>query len=50
MLDKTAFRSHSKDKDMEILGDFDAFHGTKGALGSYNYLFADCHVGDRKGY
>jgi prepilin-type N-terminal cleavage/methylation domain-containing protein/prepilin-type processing-associated H-X9-DG protein len=58
MLDKTAFRSGSKPSDMEAMGDFDAFHGKKpldvsqkdSTIGSYNYLFADCHVGDRKGY
>ena len=66
MLDKTAFRRSSKPSDLEAMGDFDAFHGKKPAasndseeakaaakadsIGSYNYLFADCHVGDRKGY
>jgi Tfp pilus assembly protein PilE len=64
MLDKTAFRRHSPLKDMEIMGDFDAFHGSKltveagerygenlePPIGSYNYLFGDCHVGDRKGF
>jgi prepilin-type N-terminal cleavage/methylation domain-containing protein/prepilin-type processing-associated H-X9-DG protein len=50
ILDKAAFRSTIKTSDMEAMGDFDAFHGTKGTLGSFNYLFADCHVGDRKGY
>jgi prepilin-type N-terminal cleavage/methylation domain-containing protein/prepilin-type processing-associated H-X9-DG protein len=49
-LNKRGFRSSIKDKDMEAMGDFDAFHGKKGELGSYNYLFADCHVGDRKGF
>jgi prepilin-type N-terminal cleavage/methylation domain-containing protein len=64
-LDKTAFRRHSPLKDMEIMGDFDAFHGAKltvtagerydpdtvvPPVGSYNYLFGDCHVGDRKGF
>ncbi|MDO8303419.1 MAG: hypothetical protein Q7T18_09265, partial [Sedimentisphaerales bacterium] len=29
MLDRTAFRSHSPLKDLEIIGDFDAFHGAK---------------------
>ena len=64
MLDKTAFRSNSPLKDLEIIGDFDAFHGSKltvdagqrydeniePPMGAYNYLFADCHVGDRKGF
>jgi prepilin-type N-terminal cleavage/methylation domain-containing protein/prepilin-type processing-associated H-X9-DG protein len=66
ILDRTAFRSGSKLSDMEAMGDFDAFHGKKPipaddtpeafdaakaeTVGSYNYLFADCHVGDRKGF
>jgi prepilin-type processing-associated H-X9-DG protein len=63
LLDRTAFRSYSALKDMEAMGDYDSFHGPKQTatagsrydestvppVGAYNYLFADCHVGDRKG-
>jgi prepilin-type N-terminal cleavage/methylation domain-containing protein/prepilin-type processing-associated H-X9-DG protein len=55
------FRSSVKAKDAAIMADYDSFHGNKpvevdyyadasSTLGSYNYLYADCHVGDRKGY
>jgi prepilin-type N-terminal cleavage/methylation domain-containing protein/prepilin-type processing-associated H-X9-DG protein len=52
------FRSSIKAQDAAAMADFDAFHGKKpsdpnqayNTMGSYNYLYADCHVGDRKGY
>jgi prepilin-type N-terminal cleavage/methylation domain-containing protein/prepilin-type processing-associated H-X9-DG protein len=66
MLDRRAFRSGIKVSDLEAMSDFDAFHGKKpvpkdnseealaeaqaNTIGSFNYLFADCHVGDRKGF
>ncbi|MCK5113968.1 MAG: type II secretion system protein [Phycisphaerae bacterium] len=32
--------------NVPVMNDYEAFHGEPGTLGSANYLFADCHVGD----
>jgi prepilin-type N-terminal cleavage/methylation domain-containing protein len=57
ILDKKSFRSGIKASDLAAMSDWFAFHGKQpeadkldSAVGSYNYLFCDIHVGDRKGY
>jgi len=35
-----------KEKNINVMSDFDAFHGTPGRPGAKNYLYADWHVGD----
>ena len=37
------------ERDVHVLYDYRPFHGKKGKVGSVNYLYADGHVGDRKG-
>lgn len=32
---------------INVLNDYESFHGKKGAVGSVNYLYADSYVGDR---
>jgi type II secretory pathway pseudopilin PulG len=35
-----------KEKNINVMNDFDPFHGPAGRPGSENYLYADWHVGD----
>jgi prepilin-type N-terminal cleavage/methylation domain-containing protein/prepilin-type processing-associated H-X9-DG protein len=35
-----------KEKNINIMEDFDPFHGKSGKSGAKNYLYADWHVGD----
>jgi hypothetical protein len=37
-----------KEKNINVMNDFDPFHGTAGKPGAENYLYADWHVGDLK--
>lgn len=46
-VDKAILTRGYKDYDTHIMWDYDNFHGKRGANGSFNYLYADGHVGDR---
>jgi prepilin-type N-terminal cleavage/methylation domain-containing protein/prepilin-type processing-associated H-X9-DG protein len=35
-----------KERNINVMNDFDTFHGTAGKSGARNYLYADWHVGD----
>ncbi len=37
-----------KERNIDVMSDFDPFHGTAGRPGAENYLYADWHVGDLK--
>ncbi len=47
-VDKTILTRGFRDYQVHILWDFDPFHGKRGNLGAFNYLYADGHVGNRE--
>jgi prepilin-type N-terminal cleavage/methylation domain-containing protein/prepilin-type processing-associated H-X9-DG protein len=44
---KTFLGTTYDQKNMQVLYDYDAFHGKRGQVGAFNYLYADGHIGDR---
>jgi len=46
-LGKLFLSNRFDEKNLHVMRDFDAFHGPQRKLGSLNYLYADCHIGDR---
>ena len=48
-MNNAAFTKNAPERDVEILWDFEAFHGTAGQAGAKNYLYSDCHVGNVNG-
>jgi prepilin-type N-terminal cleavage/methylation domain-containing protein/prepilin-type processing-associated H-X9-DG protein len=47
-MDKFFLDHKFTDRNVHVMRDFDAFHGKKGKVNSYNYLYADGHVGNRE--
>jgi len=43
-----AKRLNLNERNIQILYDFEPFHGKAGTVGAKNYLYADCHVGNLK--
>ena len=43
---KTFFTKRYGESRTYVMYDYEPFHGPAGQLGSANFLFADCHVGD----
>ncbi|OHB57355.1 MAG: hypothetical protein A2Y07_11890 [Planctomycetes bacterium GWF2_50_10] len=60
-MNKASFTKHSPERDVEIMWDYESWHGktrtrttgeretTIADLGAVNYLYSDCHVGNRNG-
>jgi prepilin-type N-terminal cleavage/methylation domain-containing protein len=48
-MNRASFTKNAPERDVEILWDFEAFHGTAGQAGAKNYLYSDCHVGNING-
>ena len=48
-MNRASFTKNAPERDVEIMWDFEAFHGTAGKVGAKNYLFSDCHVGNLDG-
>ncbi|OHB45272.1 MAG: hypothetical protein A2178_01185 [Planctomycetes bacterium GWC2_49_10] len=48
-MSKASFTRSAPERDIEIMWDFEAFHGTAGKTGAKNYLYSDCHVGNVNG-
>jgi len=48
-MNKASFTKNAPERDIEIMWDFEAFHGTAGKVGAKNYLYSDCHVGNLNG-
>lgn len=41
-------RPATDEKNLDVLKDYEPFHGKAGKSGSVNYLYADLHIGDLK--
>ena len=48
-MDSAAFTKKAPERDIEIMLDYEPFHGKASAKGAVNYLYSDCHVGDVNG-
>jgi prepilin-type N-terminal cleavage/methylation domain-containing protein len=48
-MNRASFTKNAPERDVEIMWDFETFHGTAGKPGAKNYLFSDCHVGNING-
>ena len=45
---RPAERHGEKEMNIEVMYDYEPFHGKAGRLGAKNYLYADGHVGDSR--
>jgi len=48
-MNSAAFTKRAPERDVEIMWDYEAFHGKAGAKGAVNYLYSDCHTGNLNG-
>ena len=48
-MNSAAFTKRAPERDVEIMWDYEAFHGKAGVKGAVNYLYSDCHIGNLNG-
>ena len=48
-MNSAAFTKRAPERDVEIMWDYDTFHGKAGVKGAKNYLYSDCHTGNVNG-
>jgi prepilin-type N-terminal cleavage/methylation domain-containing protein len=46
-VEKTFLAERHGVSQVNVLNDYESFHGKKGVVGSVNYLYADSYIGDR---
>ena len=48
-MNNAAFTKRAPERDVEIMWDYEPFHGKASVKGAVNYLYSDCHVGNING-